>query len=127
VKIVPGAALVSSCSVIDPVVDHLADLALWEAELAAHADGVDPFAAASSLLERLRQVPESRRLGGPRHPLLVILVLTACATLVASNDCVTAIRQWRRGPRRMSCTAWEPGVTRSEHRLLRQTDRQVSR
>ena len=34
---------------------------------------------------------------GLRHPLLVILVLTACATLVAGNDSVTAIRQWAAG------------------------------
>ena len=82
-----------SC-LIDPVVDHLADLALWEAELAADAAGVDPLSMASSLLERLRQVPDPRRLRGLRHPLLVILVLTACATLVVGNDSVTAIRQW---------------------------------
>jgi predicted transposase YbfD/YdcC len=48
----------------------------------------------SSLADRLRQVPDPRRLRGRRHPLLVILVLTACATLVAGNDSVTAIRQW---------------------------------
>ncbi|ROO50729.1 IS4 family transposase [Micromonospora sp. Llam0] len=84
----------SSSSLIDPVVDHLADLALWEAELAAGPGAVDPLSVASSLVERLRQVPDPRRLRGLRHPLLVILVLTACATLVAGNDCVTAIRQW---------------------------------
>jgi hypothetical protein len=39
-------------------------------------------------------VPDPRRLRGLRHPLLVILVLTACATLVVGNDGVTAIRQW---------------------------------
>jgi predicted transposase YbfD/YdcC len=85
---------VSSSSLIDPVVDHLADLALWEAELAADPGGADPLSVVSSLVERLRQVPDPRRLRGLRHPLLVILVLTACATLVAGNDCVTAIRQW---------------------------------
>jgi predicted transposase YbfD/YdcC len=90
---------VSSSSPIHPVVDHLADLALWEAELAAGsvtADVVaaDPLAVVSSLVDRLRQVPDPRRLRGLRHPLLVILVLTACATLVAGNDSVTAIRQW---------------------------------
>ncbi|PWU45105.1 ISAs1 family transposase [Micromonospora sp. S4605] len=99
----------SSSSPISPVVDHLADLALWEAELAADpvtadpvtADPVtadslaaDPLLVASSLLDRLRQVPDPRRLRGLRHPLLVILVLTACATLVVGNDSVTAIRQW---------------------------------
>lgn len=84
----------SSSSLIDPVVDHLADVALWEAELVADPEGVDPFSAVSSLVERLRQVPDPRRLRGLRHPLLVVLVLTGCATLVAGNDGVTAIRQW---------------------------------
>jgi predicted transposase YbfD/YdcC len=93
---------VSSSSPISPVVDHLADLALWEAELAADCAGGDAVAAdllsvASSLLDRLRQVPDPRRLRGLRHPLLVILVLTACATLVVGNDSVTAIRQWAAG------------------------------
>jgi predicted transposase YbfD/YdcC len=92
-KIVSGVALVSSSSLIDPVVDHLADLALWEVELAAGPGAVDPLSMVSPLVERLRQVPDPRRLRGLRHP-LVILVLTACATLVAGNDCVTAIRQW---------------------------------
>jgi predicted transposase YbfD/YdcC len=85
---------VSSSSLIDPVVGHLADLALWEAELAAGPAQVDPLVVVSSLVERLRQVPDPRRLRGLRHPLLVILVLTACATLVVGNDSVTAIRQW---------------------------------
>jgi len=84
---------VSVSSPISPVVDHLADLALWEAELAADPLS-DPLSVASSLLDRLRQVPDPRRLRGLRHPLLVILVLTACATLVVGNDSVTAIRQW---------------------------------
>jgi predicted transposase YbfD/YdcC len=93
---------VSSSSPISPVVDHLADLALWEAELAADSAGVDsvaadPLSMASPLLNRLRQVPDPRRLRGLRHPLLVILVLTACATLVVGNDSVTAIRQWAAG------------------------------
>jgi predicted transposase YbfD/YdcC len=88
---------VSSSSPINPVVDHLADLALWEAELAAAAVAAFPLSVASSLLDRLRQVPDPRRLRGLRHPLLVILVLTACATLVAGNDSVTAIRQWAAG------------------------------
>ncbi|MGH7511072.1 MAG: ISAs1 family transposase [Gemmatimonadales bacterium] len=84
----------SSSSLIDPVVDHLADLALWEAELVEDSGGADPLSVASPLVARLRQVPDPRRLRGLRHPLLVILVLTACATLVAGNDGVTAIRQW---------------------------------
>jgi len=93
---------VSSSSPMHPVVDHLADLALWEAELAAGPVGVDsvatdPLSMASSLLDRLQRVPDPRRLRGLRHPLLVILVLTACATLVVGNDSVTAIRQWAAG------------------------------
>ena len=84
----------SSSCLIDPVVDHLADLALWEAKLAADPDRVDPLSVASSLVQRLGQVSDPRRLRGLRHPLLVILVLAACATLVAGIDGVTAIRQW---------------------------------
>ncbi len=89
----------SSCSPINPAVDYLADLAMWEAELAADPTGVDvvtadPLLVASSLLDRLAQVPDPRRPRGLRHRLLVILVLTACATLVVGNDGVTAIWQW---------------------------------
>ncbi|MBA2707046.1 MAG: ISAs1 family transposase [Gemmatimonadaceae bacterium] len=84
----------SSSSLIDPVVGHLADLALWEAELVADLDGADPLSLVSSLVDRLGQVPDPRRLRGLRHPLLVILALTACAVLVVGNDSVTAIRQW---------------------------------
>jgi len=71
-----------------PAVDHVADLALWEAELAA-----DPQVMASSLADRLARVPDPRDPRGRRHP-LVVLVLAACATLVVGNDCVTAI--WQR-------------------------------
>jgi hypothetical protein len=85
---------VTSSSLIDPVVDHLADLALWEAELATDPAAADPLQMVSPLVARLQQVPDPRRLRGLRHPLLVILVLTACATLVAGNDGLTAIRQW---------------------------------
>lgn len=81
----------TSSSLIDPVVDHLADLVLWEAELAADPAPADPLWLVSPLVARLAQVPDPRRL---RHPLLVILVLTACATLMVGNDGVTAIRQW---------------------------------
>lgn len=84
----------TSSSLIDPVVDHLADLALWEAELVADPGALDPLAVVSPLVGRLAQVPDPRRLRGLRHPLLVVLVLTACATLVAGNDGLTAIRQW---------------------------------
>jgi hypothetical protein len=83
---------VSSSSPISPAVDHLADLALWEAELAT-----DPLSVPSSLLNRLGQVPDPRRLRGLRHRLVVILVLTACATLVVGNDSVAAIPQWAAG------------------------------
>jgi hypothetical protein len=48
----------------------------------------------SSLVSRLEQVPDRRARRGLRHPLLVILVLTACATLVVGNDSVAAIWQW---------------------------------
>ena len=82
----------SVSSPVPPVVDHLADLALWEAELAADAQVV-----ASSLVQRLAAVPDPRDPRGRRHPLAVILVLTACATLVTGNDCLTAIWQWARG------------------------------
>ena len=87
----------TSSSLIDPVVDHLADLALWEAEFAGDPDPVDPLAMVSPLVARLAQVPDPRRLRGRRHRLLVILVLTACATLVVGNDGLTAIRQWAAG------------------------------
>jgi predicted transposase YbfD/YdcC len=84
--------LVSVSSPISPVVGHLADLALWEAELAA-----DRVAAASSLAQRLATVPDPRAARGRRHPLVVILVLAACATLVVGNDSVAAIWQWAAG------------------------------
>ena len=82
----------SESSPISPVVDQLADLALWEAELAA-----DPQLVASSLIGRLATVPDPRQLRGRRHPLVVILVLAACATLVVGNDSVAAIWQWAAG------------------------------
>jgi hypothetical protein len=85
---------VTSSSLIDPVVGHLADLALWEAELAADPAAADPLQVVSPLVARLAQAPDPRRPRGRRHPLLVILVLTACATLVTGNDGLTAIRQW---------------------------------
>ncbi|MGI5517633.1 ISAs1 family transposase [Streptomyces sp. CA-106131] len=79
----------SASSLISPVLGQLTDLALWEAELAA-----DPAAADSALVSRLRQVPDRRAERGRRHPLVVILVLAACATLVVGGDSVTAIWQW---------------------------------
>lgn len=76
-------------SLIPPAVGQLADLALWEAELAT-----EPIATESAPLNRLRQVPDRRAKRGRRHALAVILVLTACATLVVGGDSVTAIWQW---------------------------------
>jgi predicted transposase YbfD/YdcC len=83
---------VSVSSPISPVVDHLTDLAMWEAEFATDAQ-----ATASSLAMRLARVPDPRDPRGRRHPLVVVLVLTACATLVVGNDGVTAIWQWAAG------------------------------
>ncbi len=79
----------SVSSPISPVLDQLADLARWDAELRA-----DPVLLASSLLDRLSQVPDRRGRRGLRHRLRVVLVLAACATLVVGSDSVTAIRQW---------------------------------
>jgi predicted transposase YbfD/YdcC len=87
--IVTGVALVSLSSPINPALDQLAHLALWEAELAA-----DPVLLASSLVSRLGQVPDRRRRRGLKHSLLVVLVLSACATLSVGNDSVAAIWQW---------------------------------
>jgi hypothetical protein len=91
--------LVSVCSPISPVVDHLADLALWETELAA-----GPQVMASSLADRLAQVPDPRQPRGRRHPLAAILVLTACATLVVSGsksgDTASELRLMRLGSTR---------------------------
>lgn len=72
-----------------PCLDQLADLALWEAELAA-----DPAVVESALIRRLAAVPDQRSACGLRHRLPVILTLTACATLVVGGDSITAIRQW---------------------------------
>lgn len=79
----------SVSSPISPVVDQLADLALWEAELAAGRQ-----TSVSSLAQRFASVPDPRAMRGRRHPLVVILVLAACATLVVGNDSVAAIWQW---------------------------------
>jgi predicted transposase YbfD/YdcC len=72
-----------------PVLDQLADWARWEAELSA-----DPAGAESALVARLSQVRDLRRRRGLRHRLVLILALTACATLVVGSDSVTAIWQW---------------------------------
>jgi predicted transposase YbfD/YdcC len=88
-RIIRGAALVSASCLSKPVLDQLADWARWEVELAA-----DPGQVESALLVRLSQVPDLRRRKGLRHRLVLILALTACATLVVGSDSVTAIWQW---------------------------------
>ena len=75
-----------------PVLDQLAGWARWEAELAA-----GPAEADGALLARLSQVRDLRRRKGLRHRLVLILALTACATLVVGSDSVTAIWQWSAG------------------------------
>lgn len=69
--------------------DQLADLALWEAELAG-----DPAKAESGLLARLSKVPDQRGKRGLRHSLVLVLALSACASLVVGSDSITAIWQW---------------------------------
>jgi hypothetical protein len=72
-----------------PVLDQLADWAKWESELSA-----DPEQVESALVARLSQVRDLRRPKGLRHRLVLVLTLTACATLVVGSDSVTAIWQW---------------------------------
>jgi DDE_Tnp_1-associated len=92
-KIAAGVALVSPSSLTSsrlvPALDQLTDLALWEAELTA-----DPVVVESALMRRLAAVPDQRSACGLRHPLMVILTLTSCATLVVGGDSVAAIWQW---------------------------------
>jgi predicted transposase YbfD/YdcC len=76
-------------SLIPPAVGRLTDLALWEDELAT-----DPTTVESTLVSRLRRVPDRRAKRGRRHALVVILTLTACATLVVGGDSMAAIWQW---------------------------------
>jgi predicted transposase YbfD/YdcC len=80
---------VSSSSPISPCLDQLADLAMWEAELAT-----GPAEAESALVARLKEVPDRRSRHGRRHPLVAILALAACATLVVGGDSIAAIWQW---------------------------------
>ena len=77
-----------SCPPKSPL-DQLAGLA--ERELGSAAD---PAEAESVLVARLSTVPDLRRRRGLRHPLVVVLALAACATLVVGGDSVTAIWQW---------------------------------
>jgi predicted transposase YbfD/YdcC len=72
-----------------PCLDQLADLAAWEAELVG-----DSTKTESALVIRLSAVLDQRRKRGLRHPLIVVLVLSACATLVIGGDSITAIWQW---------------------------------
>ncbi|MEV4383316.1 transposase family protein [Streptosporangium sp. NPDC049644] len=92
-KIATGVALVSPSSLtgprLVPCLDQLGDLALWEAELAA-----DPVVIESALMRRLATVPDHRSPCGLRHRPVVILTLTACATLVVGGDSIVAIWQW---------------------------------
>jgi predicted transposase YbfD/YdcC len=64
---------------------------LAERELGSAAD---PAQGQSALVARLSKVPDLRRRRGRRHPLVVVLALAACATLVVGGDSVTAIWQW---------------------------------
>jgi predicted transposase YbfD/YdcC len=84
-----GAALVSVSCLPTVGLDHLADLAQWEAELAG-----DPAKTESALFTRLSMVPDPRQRRGLRHPLVVVLALSACATLVVGGDSIAAIWQW---------------------------------
>ena len=77
-----------SCPPKSPL-DQLAGLA--ERELGSAAD---PAEAESVLVARLSKVPDLRRRRGLRHPLVVVLALAACASLVVGGDSVTAIWQW---------------------------------
>ena len=77
-----------SCPSKSPL-DQLTGLA--ERELSSAAD---PAGAESVLVARLSKVPDLRRRRGLRHPLVVVLALAACATLVVGGDSVTAIWQW---------------------------------
>jgi predicted transposase YbfD/YdcC len=78
----------ASCPSKSPL-DQLAGLA--ERELASAAD---PAQGLSALVARLSKVPDLRGRRGRRHPLVVVLALAACATLVVGGDSVTAIWQW---------------------------------
>jgi hypothetical protein len=88
-KIVPGAALVFVSCPPTPCLDQLADLAAREAELADGAATTE-----SALVTRLSRIPGPRRRRGLRHPLIVVLALSACATLVVGGNSLTAIWQW---------------------------------
>lgn len=79
----------SACCPSKSPLGQLAGLAVRELASAA-----DPVQAQSALVARLSRVPDLRRRRGLRHPLVVVLALAACATLVVGGDSVTAIWQW---------------------------------
>jgi len=62
--------------------------------LPRHSLATAPGVAESALVSRLRQVPDRRAKRGRRHALVVVLVLTACATLVVGGDSMAAVWQW---------------------------------
>ena len=96
-----------SCPPKSPL-DQLAGLA--ERELGSAAD---PAEAESVLVARLSKVPDLRRRRGLRHPLVVVLALAACATLVVGGDSVTAIWQWAaRASQDKLCPSGGPPSTR---------------
>lgn len=77
-----------SCPPI-PGLDQLADPAAWKAELAGN-----PAKTETALVIKLSKLPDQRHKRRLRHPLIVILVLSACATLVIGGDSISAIWQW---------------------------------
>ncbi len=86
----------SASCLLKPVLDQLAGWARWEAESCA-GPGEVSGGVESALVARLSQVRDLRRCRGLRHRLVLILALTACATLVVGSDSVTAIWQWSAG------------------------------
>jgi DDE_Tnp_1-associated len=98
---------VSASCLSKPVLDQLADWARWEADLS-----VGPGEAESALVARLSQVRDLRRRRGLRHRLVLILALTACATLVVGSDSMTAIRQRPAGRARPPGARWDPFARR---------------
>lgn len=90
-------------SSISPVLGQLADLARRDVGTGPGCPGVaDPAGLTSSgltssVVTRLSRVVDRRKRRGLRHELVVVLVLTACATLVVGNDSISAVWQWATG------------------------------